>query len=239
MMPPHVLVTGFSIFPGTAVNPTEALVMALAERGASLAQSCQLTTEVFDVDYRALPNRLSSLGQAGCPDIAIHFGLSAKARGFALERIAKNVIGRDKSDNAGHIPEAACILDAGEPLTTSLPVDAILDALRAKGLPADYSDDAGDYLCNFLFYNSRGGLCSGFAPKMSGFVHVPPLAGQGGMMTLSELVLGAETILKTCCWEWASRMGNRKSGRVVPGERSETRDPFRDMAARSRAPDSN
>jgi pyroglutamyl-peptidase len=206
---PRVLVTGFSVFPGAPVNPTEALIAALDARRADLSRRFQLTTEVFAVDYRALPGRLASLAEAGCPDIAIHFGLSTKARGFVLERVARNETVRGKPDNSGHAPEGQCILEAGQALATSLPLELIHAALAAKSLPVDYSDDAGGYLCNYLFYHSRAGRCGGFAPPMSGFVHVPPLVEQGGTMTLVQLVLGAETIVATCCEAWTAQVAAR------------------------------
>jgi pyroglutamyl-peptidase len=203
---PTVLVTGFNAFPGAPVNPTEALIWTLdAERGA-FAEICDLHPAVLDVDYRRLPKRLEELGAAVRPDIAVHFGLSGSAKGFAVERLARNVVGCEKPDNAGHVPVDPRIWPGDETLPSSLPVESIHAALDAACLPVEFSDDAGDYLCNYLFYLSRGHLCGAFAPEMAGFVHVPLVGAQPeeAAMDFDALSAGARIIIETCCRSWAA-----------------------------------
>ena len=207
-MKPLILVTGFGAFPGAPVNPTEALVSRLEASSDTFDGICILQTAVFDVDYRSLPLRLETIASLLCPDIAIHFGLSAAATGFRLERVARNEIRANAPDNAGFIPDRAPdranICEREEALASSLPLESIHDALSLQGLPVDYSDDAGGYLCNFLFYHARSGLCPGFAPAMAGFIHVPPLKAlttpQG--LDMETLVAGASTIIETCTAHW-------------------------------------
>jgi pyroglutamyl-peptidase len=208
-MKPRVLVTGFGAFPGAPVNPTEALIAELNARKAAFADRCDLTTALFDVDYRTLPGRLEELASLSCPDIAIHFGLSAQAVGFQLERLAKNEIRPNSPDNAGFVPEQATICDLDESFGSTLPLEAIHAALTAKGLPVTYSDDAGGYLCNFLFYHARSGLCSAFTPHMAGFIHVPPLRSPmtPNGLTLDQLVGGARTIVAVSIDRWQVEIG--------------------------------
>ena len=57
---------------------------------------------------------------------------------------------------------------------STLPVDAIADAINAGGVKAVVSNDAGDYVCNHLFYELMR-----VATVPAGFIHVPttmPLA---------------------------------------------------------------
>jgi pyroglutamyl-peptidase len=199
-MKPRVLVTGFGAFPGAPVNPTEALMAALEARKGEFADRCDLATALFDVDYRTLPVRLDELAQPSCPDIAIHFGLSAQAAAFQLERVAKNEIRPNSADNAGFIPERATICDLDDSFGSTLPLEAIHAALTAKDLPVTYSDDAGGYLCNFLFYHARSGLCSAFAPDMAGFIHVPLLSA----LPADRLLAGAATIIDVSIEAWNS-----------------------------------
>ena len=74
--------------------------------------------------------------------------------------------------------------------------------------PACLSDDAGDYLCNFLFYLSCGKHCPPFAPLQAGFIHVPLfgtlLAGGARSFDLPVLVEGAAVICAACAKAWAS-----------------------------------
>lgn len=205
---PRILVTGFSSFPGAPRNPTERLIAELENRKAELAALGDVRLAVLDVDYRSLPQALTRLGGDFAPDIAIHFGLSGRAGGFMLERLARNVVG-PLPDNAGHVPEARTICALADTFPSTLPLDEMRAALEAGGLPVDWSDDAGDYLCNYLFYHSRAGLAEGFAPPLSGFVHVPPLAddpgadGGGGVpIAFDRLVEGSLAILSTASTSW-------------------------------------
>lgn len=210
---PRILVTGFSSFPGAPRNPTERLIAELEGRGATLAALGDVRLAVLAVEYRALPQALSRLGADFAPDVAIHFGLSGRAGGFMLERLARNAVG-PLPDNAGHVPQARTICALADAYPSTLPLDEMRAALQAAGLPVDWSDDAGDYLCNYLFYHSRAGLADGFAPPLSGFVHVPPLAddpgadgGGGTPIAFDRLVEGALAILETVAGAWRSRHG--------------------------------
>ncbi|MBX3575624.1 MAG: hypothetical protein KF723_00335 [Rhizobiaceae bacterium] len=205
-MTPRVLVTGFGAFPGAPVNPTEGLIAALDADAARFADICRLETRVFDVDYRGLPGRLDEIGAAGCPDIAIHFGLAASAHGFRLERTARNEIRPDSVDIHGFRPDGETICDHAESISTSLPIAPIADALGAADLPVEVSDDAGGYLCNFLFYHARAGLCDLYRPPMAGFVHVPPAPGLMAPhgMDAETLLRGASIIIRVCVDRWVA-----------------------------------
>lgn len=204
---PRILVTGFGPFPGAPVNPTERLIGELSGH----ASTAGARLAVLPVDYEAAPARLAALAADGPPDIAIHFGLSAGASGFTLERRARNEIARSRPDNAGRQPAAARIRDGAPDLDTSLPVDEIHAALAARGLPVAWSDDAGGYLCNYVFYLSRGHLCPGLVPDMAGFIHVPPLKEDSPegprTMSLRSLVDGAALVVETCRLAWRERHG--------------------------------
>lgn len=207
---PRLLVTGFGPFPGAPVNPTEALIAALAGLPETFEGADEIRAEALPVEYAAVPARLDALGAAFAPDIAVHFGLSGKARGFTLERRAQNVIAGERADNAGMRPHEAMIVPGGGDVVSRLPLEAVRAALAAEGLPVSWSHDAGGYLCNYLFYLSCGHMRVGFAPGMAGFVHVPPLKAQGegasaNAMALSDLIAGARVIIGTCVREWRKR----------------------------------
>lgn len=207
---PRLLVTGFNAFPGAPVNPTEALVADLLSVRASIERRCDLHAEVLDVDYRALPARLAAIAADFRADIAVHFGLAGAARGFRLERLARNCTSLTLADNSGWRPTVATICDGVETHDSTLPLGAIHDRLVDAGLPVEWSDSAGDYLCNYLFYHARSGLVSGYEPAMAGFVHVPPfapagpadLAGMAGTMDRTSLATGARIILGACLDAW-------------------------------------
>ncbi|MCG6115555.1 MAG: pyroglutamyl-peptidase I [Mesorhizobium sp.] len=196
---PRLLVTGFGPFPGAPDNPTAWLVSELAANPPSGEGIAAFHAEMLDVEYDLVGPRLSQLGASFAPDIAIHFGLAAEASGFRLERVARNSHAGARPDNAGRLPPFLRICDGPETLPSTLPLEAIAEALTTAGLPVEWSDDAGGYLCNTVFVLSRFHACEGFQPAMSGFVHVPLLAGQAGArpgaMNADDLLRGARLII--------------------------------------------
>jgi len=211
---PRILVTGFSVFPGAPVNPTERLVAALRADPSLLAAmpdlgQADIRVELLPVEYSAIPQLLETFGREFAPDIAVHFGLSAGATGFTLERLARNGTAAGRVDNSGALPAAACIVEGAGDHASTLPLETIHAALSARGLPAAWSDDAGGYLCNYVFYLSRSGAFPAFAPALSGFVHVPPLRetepGNPNALPLADLVAGAALIVSECARAWRGR----------------------------------
>ncbi len=200
---PRVLVTGFEPFPGAPVNPTERLVAALCAAPPAIERMAAFRAEVLPVDYDAVGPRLSEIGRAFAPDIAIHFGLATECAGFRLELIARNRFEADRPDNAGVLRAAGAVCAGPETLPSGLPLEAIATRLSAMGLPVEWSDDAGGYLCNTVFMLSRAHACAGFAPAMSGFVHVP-LTGEGPAFALRDagLMAGALAIVGACVEAW-------------------------------------
>jgi len=202
----RVLVTGFEPFPGAPVNPTEKLVAALRANPPAFDGMAAFRAEILPVDYDTVGPRLSAIGRDFSPDIAIHFGLATECAGFRLERLARNRFEADRPDNAGILREAGAVCEGPETLPSGLPLEAIHARLAGLGLPVEWSDDAGGYLCNTVFMLSRAHACEGFAPQMSGFVHVP-LTGEGSAFPMSDagLSAGALAVVGECVGAWEER----------------------------------
>jgi len=149
--------------------------------------------ELLPVDYRRIGERLAEIGRVFAPDIAVHFGLAANARGFRLERVGRNSFAGARPDNSGFCPADGPICAGAPTLVSTLPLGEIFDALKDAGLPVEWSDDAGDYLCNMAMTLSLAGGCEGFAPAVAGFIHVP-LVGEG-LLGADDLHRGTEIIL--------------------------------------------
>jgi pyroglutamyl-peptidase len=201
---PRVLLTGFSVFPGAPVNPTEALVGSLRE--AAPSTDAELKLAVLAVDYDTIAAQLAALCTDFQPDIALHFGLARECRGFRLERVARNTNAKARPDNLGNMPAAAAICAGPQTIGSTLPLVEIERRLAVNGLPVEWSDDAGGYLCNTVFTLSAAHACEGLRPVMSGFVHVPPLdtdaAATGATMSLGDLRKGADIILSASVDAW-------------------------------------
>ncbi len=194
--PPRVLVTGFESFPGAPVNPTAWLAATLALQPPSGLPGSHFRTAVLPVDYRAVRGALETAAAGFDPDIAIHFGLAASCRGFRLERTGRNRFASAPLDNRGWRPPDGPIVDGAATFQPTLPLLEVHAALTAAGLPVEWSDDAGGYMCNAAMVLSLAGLIPGLAPKFSGFVHVP-LAGKGAPLSPAQLLVGARIVIAT------------------------------------------
>ncbi|MDO9191901.1 MAG: pyroglutamyl-peptidase I, partial [Undibacterium sp.] len=109
-------------------------------------------------------------------------------------------------DNAGAQPIDAAIVEQGPAgYFSSLPIKAIVQSLRDKGIPAAVSQTAGTYVCNHVFYGLMHLAASRPSLRHAGFVHIPyvpeqALAYPGApsmslQMTMDGLLIMLETTL--------------------------------------------
>ena len=198
----RLLVTGFTPFPGAPVNPTEHLIRHFEADPPLAGDDVAVGLAVLPVDYgRAIP-ALEEIAADFRPHAAVHFGLAKEAKGFRLERLARNEIAARIADNAGNRPQRSEIRPQAGHAPSALPLAAIETALRAGGHSVEWSDDAGGYLCNYVFFHSAAGLCRGLDAAMSGFIHVGPVAlpdveDDTASMDFNAFVQGAEIVLQT------------------------------------------
>jgi pyroglutamyl-peptidase len=192
----RVLVTGFEPFGGADVNPSQRLVEALA---ADPPDGLELTAAVLPVAWARAGAELLRALETTRPELVICFGQADGRADVEVERFALNL--DDGRDDEGESRRAEIAVDGPVAYRSSLPVDAIVEALRADGIPAAASRDAGGYLCNHVFYvlmhalEERGGT-------RGGFVHMPLLPEQAldrstPTMPLASLVQAARIILAT------------------------------------------
>lgn len=204
--PARILLTGFSVFPGAPVNPTEALARVLADDPPAGDGIEAFRAGVLAVDYAGIQGQLSAIGREFLPDIAIHFGLARDCAGFRLERLARNTHADARPDQSGALPATVQVCAGPETLPSTLPLDLVAERLLYAGLPVEWSDDAGGYLCNTVFMLSLAHACVGLRPAMGGFIHVPPLKeaepANPSAMGIDDLVAGARIVVGACADAW-------------------------------------
>jgi pyroglutamyl-peptidase len=175
----NVLATGFEPFGKHEVNPSQ----LVAE---------ELGGVVLPVSYARAAETLRAAVRERKPDVVLCFGLADDRTAISVERYAHNLDEATTVDNDEASGSGAEIEVAG-PLAyrSTLPADAIVDALRAAELPAEISRDAGGFLCNHVFYVLMHTLGK---DQIGGFVHVPPLQ----VLPEAELRRAAHVIVETC-----------------------------------------
>ena len=192
-----LLLTAFTPFDGEEINPAleamklvknkiENLEIIKLEVPTVFGESIQLVVDVID---EVKPDFVLCVGQAGgraeiCP-----------------ERVAINLDDARIPDNEGNQPIDEPIFPDGEnAYFSTLPVKAMVEAIRKEGLPSSLSNSAGTYVCNHLMYGVLYYLDKRPGMK-AGFIHVPYIPEQVKnkkdipSLELSEIVRGLEAAI--------------------------------------------
>jgi pyroglutamyl-peptidase len=179
----RILVTGFEPFGGNAGNPSMEVVHALPE-------SPDLLKRILPVVYADSAQIIRDVIRVEQPDAVLSLGLCGRSSGILLERLAVNVNDDTCGDNAGDSARGRLIDSAGPVgYWSTLPLTAMHCELREKGIPAAWSNHAGTYVCNHIFYTACRAMEELGGDRPCGFVHLPR-TGDGGLplATLIETV---------------------------------------------------
>lgn len=175
----RVLVSGFEPFGGDVANASGDAVRALAEGWAD--PSLELHTVVLPVTFEGAPRALADAIRHTRPDAVLCVGEAGGRSVVTPERWAVNERDARIPDNDGRQPSGP-IDDGPRALASRVDVDALVAAMRAAGVPAEPSEDAGRFVCNAIF---RAALTAFDGP--AGFIHVPAVRSEG------VALVGAET----------------------------------------------
>ena len=185
----RILVSGFEPWERHLVNTSWLAVEAL--EGATIL-GARVKAISLPVDWESAPRLLREASDAFRPDAIVTFGMVTK--GPSLWRV--ELVARDRGGAKG-IPEGA---PPGEILPSGLPVARIQGRLLEAGLDVQFSEDAGTFVCNHLFYKSMEMAHSGELPAATGFIHVPAEdTGQlqdGARLVLEAIVAPAGSLLR-------------------------------------------
>lgn len=176
-MASKILVTGFAPFDGESVNPSWQAARRLD--GWATAGRVVAAREIpcaFGAAIAALEAAIADLR----PEAVIAVGQAGGRADFSVERIAVNLDDAERPDNEGRRPVDKPVIEGGPAAyLSSLPVKAIVAALREAGLPASVSNTAGGFVCNHLFYGACHLRETRFPAMRAGFIHVPYALEQG------------------------------------------------------------
>ena len=196
-MPP-ILLTGFDPFDNATVNPSWCVARALA--GQRIAGHQVVAAQLPTAFGQALPN-LHALLQAHRPALVLCLGLAAGRAALSIERIGINVIDARIPDNQGAQPVDMPVVPHGPAAYfATLPIKAMLRAVRQSGIAAEVSQSAGTFVCNQVLYGLLHLLHQGAgAPgARGGFIHVPMLPEQGApSLPLDRMVEGLRIGIRT------------------------------------------
>ena len=211
--PIRVLLTGFGPFPGVHSNLSGDFLEAFERRFSSVGEHVQLRTEVLDTSWTAPSDFARDELTDHDPHIALHFGVHRRAGGFRIETRAQNRASPHADVNGKVFGRSSLMPDAPSVLRSNLPAARLVQSLRARGLPAAPSQDAGRYLCNMLLYHSLLQSKDSSPARQTGFIHIPHVAApvrhaprkRGRVFDMATLLSGAEIIVNQCIIEHRRR----------------------------------
>ena len=188
-----VLLTGFEPFGKATLNPSGEIVKQIS--------GDNIVTAILPVAYAQSAESLLALIEQHKPDVVISLGQAEGRTQITPERIAINLDDARLADNEGVIRNDVPIL-AGGPVAyeSTLPIKAIVEAIKAEGIPSAVSLSAGAFLCNHIFYIAQNKF-EGTSTR-SGFVHVPLMNEQAGefpglpTMPLDQMIKAVRIMLE-------------------------------------------
>jgi pyroglutamyl-peptidase len=170
-----ILVTGFEPFGGQAINPSQEIARALDGRTVA---GWRVVGGVLPCVFGAALVELKKQLRSHAPEIVIGLGQAGGRAEITPERVAINVDDARIPDNAGAQPIDRPIVRGGPAAYWStLPIKAIVAALRERRIPASVSQTAGTFVCNHVFYGLMHTLRTRRGVR-AGFIHVPFLPEQ-------------------------------------------------------------
>jgi len=188
-----VLLTGFEPFGTATSNPSGEIVKQIS--------GDNIVTAILPVAYTQSAERLLALIAEHNPDVVICLGQAEGRTQITPEKVAINLDDARLADNEGVLRNDMKIIDAGpDGYFSTLPVNEIVEAIKAKGVPAAVSLSAGAFLCNHVFYVAQNKFAG--TKVRSGFVHVPLMDSQApefpGLptMPLDQMVTAVRAILE-------------------------------------------
>jgi pyroglutamyl-peptidase len=189
-----ILLTGFEPFGTATSNPSGEIVKQIS--------GDNIVTAILPVAYTKSAQHLLALIAQHNPDVVICLGQAEGRTAITPEKVAINLDDARLADNEGVMRNDVKIMDDGpDAYFSTLPLNTMVDAIKAQGIPAAVSLSAGAFLCNHVFYVAQNKFAG--SNVRSGFVHVPLMDSQApefpGLptMPLDQMVTAVKAILNT------------------------------------------
>lgn len=170
-----LLLTAFDPFGGDAINPALEAVKLVADK---IGRFDIVKLEVPTVFRKSIDTVAKAIEEEK-PDVVLCIGQAGGRFEITPERVAINVDDARIKDNDGNQPIDIKIFEDGEnAYFTTLPIKAMVEAIREANLPAAVSNTAGTFVCNHLMYGVLYTLAKKYPHIKGGFTHVPFIPAQ-------------------------------------------------------------
>jgi len=171
-----VLVTGFGPFGHTPINPAQKVAEALD--GTRIGGAEVASVIVPNVFFESIDVVAGAIAEVK-PEIVLMLGEYGGRSMITVERLAQNLNDStryDLVDNDGvSLQDRLTAPDGPVAYYSTVPIRAIVKAMRAAGIPADISDAPGTFGCNHLMYGVLHHIATAGLPVRAGWIHLPHL----------------------------------------------------------------
>ena len=142
------LVTGFDPFGVMRSNPSQAAGSWLA----ATRDDCVFVP--VPTSYAGSTSALDEAVRTHRPTAVLLLGFAASAVGLRPERCARNLTTAAAPDNDGQWQAGPIQADGPDLIETAVDYDGLLNTLASNRVPYTASDDAGGYVCNWLYWHA-------------------------------------------------------------------------------------
>ena len=178
-----ILVTGFGPYGHTPTNPAEGVAQAL--HGTTIGGAEIVAKIVPCVFFKAIDAARDAIAELQ-PEAVVMLGEYGGRAIITVERLAQNLNDSARyelTDNDGRSLQDQPTAPGG-PVAyyATLPIRAMVKAMRNAGIPSDISDTPGTLVCNHLMYGVLHHIATGGLPIRAGWIHVPYLPSTAALV---------------------------------------------------------
>lgn len=195
-----ILLTGFDPFGGETINPAWEAVKMVQNQIDDIEI---VKLKVPTVFYKSIA-KVAEVLEREKPDAVLCIGQAGGRYDLTPERVAININDTRIPDNEGQQPiDIPVFEDGAAAYFSTLPVKAMVKAIRHAGVPASVSNTAGTFVCNHLMYGVLYTLEKKYPGVRGGFMHVPFITSQivhrfpsAPSLSIEDIVKGIEAALQ-------------------------------------------
>ena len=171
-----ILLTGFEPYGDTPINPAERVAKHLD--GAEIDGAVVVSRIVPNTFFKCIDFMKSAIEEVR-PETIVMLGEYPGRAVITVERIAQNLnddVRYQLEDNDGtSIQDELTAPDGPVAYYATLPIRAMVRAMREAGIPSDISDVTGTFCCNHLMYGTLHHIAVNQLDIRAGWIHLPQL----------------------------------------------------------------
>jgi pyroglutamyl-peptidase len=174
-------------------NPSELVVRSL---NGTMIAGASVTSEVLPPDSSTTATLVDRAVREARADVVLGFGVFPGIPGLQVERLAVNVMDFQRPTLGDYLPRGEPVCADGPPAYfATVPVKAMVAAVRDAGVPARVSNSASTHGCNQTLYLELYVVEREHLSARAGFIHLPNLPEHSARARTWEPSMSLETML--------------------------------------------